>query len=1123
MNHQEVGDAPSGVYDCFAGNSEVAALMRAMDWSQTAVGPVETWPQSLRIVVRIMLTSRYAMWMGWGSDLTFFYNDAYRPTLGVKHPQALGSSARKVWEEIWPEIGPRIETVLQTGEATWDEALLLFLERSGYPEETYHTFSYSPLANDHEGIGGMLCVVTEDTERVIGERRLALLREVAAALASTRTQEEVFSAIKRCLDSQPPDVPFTLTYLFDAEATEARLACATGVPAGHPAARPIIDIDDAGSPWSFRTILEHPAPLLIDDLAGRLVDRPVAASGRPPEQAVMLPLTQQGQERPAGFLVAAINPYRRLDSDYIGFVGLLAGQIAAGLANARAYEAERRRAESLAELDRAKTTFFSNVSHEFRTPLTLMLGPMEDALATDGQALEGESLRVVHRNGLRLLKLVNTLLDFSRIEAGRVQAVYEPTDLSRYTAELASVFRSAIERAGMRLIVDCPPTQSPVYIDREMWEKIVLNLLSNAFKFTAAGEIEVSLHERGDCVELSIRDTGVGISQDQLPHIFERFHRVEGTRARTQEGTGIGLALVEELARLHGGEVRVQSAYGKGSTFTVSIPLGEAHLPQDQVRGRRSLASTAANANSYVAEALRWLPDDDIIGDEQRDGSQEAGLREGQGLLTRSLRSPHISDPSGVSAEETPGIGKTGIGTRRILLADDNADMREYVTRLLSQRYQVTAVSDGLAAWNAALERLPDLVLSDVMMPGLDGFELLQRLRADRRTHTVPVILLSARAGEESQVEGISAGADDYLIKPFSAKELLARVAAHLEMARVRKEAADAVRQSEERLRAALDASEMGTFRWDLRTNVLDWDTNLDCLLGLTPGKATHSFEAFISAIHPDEQAEALARCERSVREGVDLEMEFRVIWPDNTLHWLYGRGKTLCDESGTPTSVTGACVDVTERKTREAHIGALNARLRRAMTETHHRVKNNLQLISALIDMQRHGTRDAIPISELTRLSHNIQALGVIHDILTQEAKADGDAESLSSATVLERLLPMLKQTIDGRELEFRIDDVKLAGRKATALALITNELVSNAVKHGRGNIQVVFRVADETAALEVSDEGPGLTKEFNPKTTAHTGIELIENIAGWDLGGETIYENRPEGGARITVRFPI
>ncbi len=242
-----------------------------------------------------------------------------------------------------------------------------------------------------------------------------------------------------------------------------------------------------------------------------------------------------------------------------------------------------------------------------------MLGPAEDALAEVDEPLparQRERIEIVHRNAMRLIKLVNTLLDFSRIEAGRVQAVYEPTDLAALTTDLASVFRSAVERAGMQLVVDCPAWPEPAYVDRDMWEKIVLNLLSNAFKYTMSGQITVALHADQDVFKLRVADTGIGIPADELPHLFERFHRVEGAHGRTHEGSGIGLALVQELTRLHGGRVDVESVFGEGTAFSITIPSGRAHLPADRIGGTRTLASTAMGATPYVEEALRWLPEE---------------------------------------------------------------------------------------------------------------------------------------------------------------------------------------------------------------------------------------------------------------------------------------------------------------------------------------------------------------------------------------------------------------------------------------------------------------------------------------------------------------------------------
>ncbi len=483
----------------------------------------------------------------------------------------------------------------------------------------------------------------------------------------------------------------------------------------------------------------------------------------------MVPLLQQGGA-PLGFLVAALNRYRALDDGYRGFVELVAGHIAAAVGSARSYRDQQQRAEELAELDRAKTTFFSNVSHEFRTPLTLILGPV-DELRSRADGLDQRArheLDLVHRNGLRLAKLVNTLLDFSRIQAGRMQARFEPVDLSAFTAELASVFRSAIERAGLTFTVDCPPLDEPVYLDREMWEKVVLNLLSNALKFTFEGSITVRVgrdHADADGYAIvTVTDTGIGVPAAEMPRLFERFHRIESARARSTEGSGIGLALVKELVGLHGGTITADSYEGTGTTFTVRLPFGAAQLAGDEAAGPPGARATAGViAEPYVQEALRWLPTDTNSWSDSRSGTGT------------------IATMTALTAAES------GSDQTRVLVADDNADMREYLTDLLrAHGYEVTGVTDGQQALEAIRVQLPDLVISDVMMPRLDGLQMLTALRRDPRTGALPVLLLSARAGQEASIEGLQAGADDYLVKPFAAAELLARVRANVELARLR-------------------------------------------------------------------------------------------------------------------------------------------------------------------------------------------------------------------------------------------------------------------------------------------------------------------------------------------------
>jgi signal transduction histidine kinase len=754
-------------------------FVRSKDWSVTPLGPIDSWPQSLRTAVSICLASNFPISLAWGPQHIQIYNDGYWPICGGKHPQSTGQDFSECWASAWPVIGEAFEHAL-SGVTSYLENQRMFLDRNGYLEETFFTFSFSPIRDESGGVGGLFHPVTETTTSMLAERRTRALRDLGAHAGKARTSEDVAALAAQTLAECALDVPFALLYYLGPEGTNARLMARIGA-LPESLAIPTIDVGmQLPSVWPLFEVARTGQAVPVNDLAARWGGLPCGPYPEAAKSALALPITPPGSERPIAVLVAGVSTRLPLNEAYRAFFDLVASAVTSAIANARAYEEQRKRAEALAEIDRAKTAFFSNVSHEFRTPLTLMLGPLADELAEQSSPLPPERrarLETAHRNTLRLMKLVNTLLDFSRIEAGRLQASYEPVDLSAFTAELASVFRSAIERGGLTLTIDCPPLPEPLYIDRDLWEKIVLNLLSNALKHTFEGEIRVSLRWYTDHAELAVVDSGIGIPEAELPHVFDRFHRVKGARSRTHEGTGIGLALVQELVRAHGGDVQVKSREGEGSTFTVCVKAGHAHVPPERIVARTTQAATATRAAAHIQEALQWIS--------------------GPPTAAALLDSPAEMAATAAVAGKTEMLG---IPRPRILWADDNADMRDYVGRLLSQHYDVTAVADGTAALMAARAAPPDLVLSDVMMPGLDGFGLLRELRAEERTRTIPVVLLSARAGEESAIEGLHAGADDYLFKPFSARELLARVGTHLELARLRREGASELeRQVRER------------------------------------------------------------------------------------------------------------------------------------------------------------------------------------------------------------------------------------------------------------------------------------------------------------------------------------
>lgn len=1127
----------SGTADIvFLRGGEMAAEMRSKDWRETPLGVPDTWPQSLRTALQILLTSRYAMWMAWGPELTFFCNDAYRPTLGVKQAWALGSRAQQVWAEIWPDIGPRIERVLTTGEATWDEGLLLFLERSGYPEETYHTFSYSPLSNDDGTVSGMLCVVTEETERVIAARRLSVLREFASQLAVSDTEAAVLHALERCLAFDARDLPFSLTYVFDDAGGCCTRRALTGLRPSDLLAPLHISPAESDRPWPIADALRADAPVTLVPLS---LDADALEDGHrawpiPPQVALILPIAQSSGARPFGAFIAGLNPYRQFDEAYRSFLELFVGQLAAGIASARAFDEERKRARALAEIDRAKTSFFSNVSHEFRTPLTLMLGPVEDMLQEESLARGRDRLVLVHRNGQRLLKLVNGLLDFSRIEAGRVTALYQPTDLARYTADLASVFSSAMEKAGLRYHIRCDALSEPVYVDRDMWEKIVLNLVSNAFKFTLHGEVRVTVERRDNAVALSVSDTGCGVPAEELPRLFERFHRVEGVAGRSHEGTGIGLALVQELVRLHGGSVTAASELGRGSVFTVTVPLGRAHIPPEHIANTEEVMG-AGRALGYVEEALRWLPTHDSNGGPE------------------TTDSVHALDPN---RSAVPAADR-----RHVLVADDNSDMRDYVVRLLSAHYAVEAVADGALALASAQRRRPSLILSDVMMPHLDGFGLVRAIRSDPYLASVPMILLSARAGEEATIEGMELGADDYLVKPFSARELLARVKSQIERAGYEQ----ALLATQRQLEAALAAAKMAAWEWDATNDRIEVSETVVDVFGLRPDQSLRTSLEGFSLLHPDDVDRHRALVHGSLREGGSYFSQFRIIRPiDGELAWLEERGTAKVDRDTGLLRLVGVVMDITERKRGEDRTNELLQAERAARGEAErtarikdeflatlsHELRTPLNAIIGWAHLLAQGGAEREPLEEGLRIiTRNARTQAqMIDDLLDMSRIISGkvrlDVQVVHLADVVSAAIDTVTPSAEAKDIELDAILDPHAGDvhgDPNRLQQVIWNLLSNAIKFTPkgGSISVVLKRVTSHLELSVTDTGQGIASDFLPhvferfrQADASTtrrygglglGLSIVKQLVELHGGTITADSKGPLQGSCFEISLPI
>ncbi|MDD4854392.1 MAG: EAL domain-containing protein [Sulfuricurvum sp.] len=531
--------------------------------------------------------------------------------------------------------------------------------------------------------------------------------------------------------------------------------------------------------------------------------------------------------------------------------------------------------DKLKEMDRLKTEFFSNISHEFRTPLTLMLTPAEELLSKP-QNLESNkitsNIEIIHRNALRLLKLVNILLDFSRIEAGRAKAAYEATDLSALTADLASNFSSASELSDLKLIIDCPPMSEWVEVDRDMWEKIVLNLLSNAFKFTHHGTIRVSTRSEAGKAVLRVEDTGIGIPEEAHSKLFERFYRVENSQGRSYEGTGIGLSLVQELVKLQNGTIEVTSKVGEGTIFTVYMPLGiKPSFSEKKQSESIESKKLPQHVQTYMAEATLWSSEN------KKDKSVE---------IKKNIKG-------------------------HILIADDNADMREFIKRLLEDAgYSVSLAVDGEDAWEMCQKNLPDLVLSDVMMPKLNGFEFLKKIRSAEYTYSLPIILISARAGEVDKVEGLMSGADDYLSKPFYSGELIARVEGAVKLGKYRKQA------YEQLLSVTNHIAKIGGWSFDVATLMGEWTDELIRIHDLppnTPIDVNKGLNFYTQQSRPI--------IEKAVQDvinfGKPYDLQLEIITAIGAHKWVRTVGAPVI-EDGKVVKVQGVMQDITELKLSE-------------------------------------------------------------------------------------------------------------------------------------------------------------------------------------------------------------
>lgn len=569
-------------------------------------------------------------------------------------------------------------------------------------------------------------------------QREGLINTITQALHASLEPSEIFAAITEKLGQALYSDSCTLSLW-----TEARSQCVGRYDAAAITAPtlPEPSIEIAQHPV-FSRLLATQQPIVIN--TADCADANLSAKGMVAAKALLAVPLLADSKITGCIELQQEHCDRQWQKDEVTLALAVANQAAVAVQQANLYQKSRHQAEQLLELDQQKNAFFQNISHEFRTPLTLTIGPLESAVERE-EGLDPAQSKIALRNSRRLLRLVNQLLDLQRLDAGKMQPTFRPCDFALFTTEVVESFQTYCDRKQIGLSTDISACGS-VYLDLEKFDKVLYNLLSNAMKFTPAGKaITVRLKEVNGMAQLQVQDEGIGIREDQIPHLFERFRQADGSANRHYEGTGLGLSLVQELSELHGGKVTVLSTYGEGTTFTIDLPLGAKHLPADQI-----IEETLQTQKGRAAIELSDIE------------------------MASASADRKVSLPPEVDGDQTERASFEG---SQILVVDDNPDLRAYVSSVLQRAgYQVRTAEQGAAGLEMATQHKPNLIITDLMMPGVNGLEMIERIRKDTVLQGTPIVLLTAKVDDETRLEGVEQGADAYLSKPFNDRELLAEV-----------------------------------------------------------------------------------------------------------------------------------------------------------------------------------------------------------------------------------------------------------------------------------------------------------------------------------------------------------
>ncbi|MEM7065024.1 MAG: response regulator [Cyanobacteria bacterium P01_B01_bin.77] len=595
---------------------------------------------------------------------------------------------------------------------------------------------------------------TQELDRILAQE--TLLNTITQAIHSSLEPKQIFSAITQKLGQAlqadgcaislwtPEDDYVDCVGLYNASQSQANVLPTSQVKISE---NPIL-----------QKLVASRSPVIFDDLTQSAGSPPLHLPFHAQSTALLLvPLIIDGQIIGSISLRQRKQP-RRWHMEEINLAQAVANQAAIAVQQARLYQTTRQQAEQLLALDKQKTIFFQNISHEFRTPLTLTIGPLESAVE-QGVGLSPEQSVIALRNSQRLLRLVNQLLDLQRLDAGSMQATFYPCDFAQVVSTVTAAFQAYCDRKHITLstqIQSCPP----VYLDLEKFDKVIYNILSNAVKFTpTGGTIQITLNTFEQSCYLEIEDTGIGIREDQLPHIFERFQQADGSASRTHEGTGLGLALVKELVELHGGDVRVSSTYGTGTLITVELPLGIDHLPKERIHqtNRRLEQKRAAVELADLHHQVTLAP--------------PSAQQQTNAPIPIPMPTTHDAPMCPLPQSSNQHDGAT------VLVVDDNPDLRSYVASILQpQGHRISTAENGATGLEMARNIKPQLIITDLMMPQVSGIELIQQIRMDPSLQGIPIILLTANVDDETRLDGVEQGADAYISKPFKDRELLAEV-----------------------------------------------------------------------------------------------------------------------------------------------------------------------------------------------------------------------------------------------------------------------------------------------------------------------------------------------------------